>query len=334
MENFDEIEKLIEEVEIRPALYNKNLKEYTDTKLKKQLWEDVCEAVVYDWDELTGQEKVQRGIILQKKWGNLRSCFRRELNAQKNPKNNQTGWRRRQYLYFKKLLFLLPKESDTNSTEDDCDASKNDVDNVDVTLETKTAPRRKNFKSNAQYNEVDNLEVTFDATAVPRRRNSPTFKDVDKVEVAFDTAEILTRKSSSKLNSQFNDANEIILNSQQKIESDGDTNFALSIVPSLRELSRDEKLEAKIEILRVFKKIRQARVSHVTPRRQMSTNLFSRKRYVTLPVVTSPSHSHVPLTLNNPAILIPAIQTVEYKKKDEEKKDVKSGKLCCFTLQL
>jgi hypothetical protein len=35
------IEKLIEEVEKRPALYLKSLKEYSDTNHKQKLWEEV-----------------------------------------------------------------------------------------------------------------------------------------------------------------------------------------------------------------------------------------------------------------------------------------------------
>jgi hypothetical protein len=40
------IENLIEEVEKRPALYLKSLKEYPDTNHKKKLWEEVCTALI------------------------------------------------------------------------------------------------------------------------------------------------------------------------------------------------------------------------------------------------------------------------------------------------
>jgi len=46
------IENLIGEIEKRPALYKKQLKEYSDINLKKKLWEEVCEAVIPDWNEL------------------------------------------------------------------------------------------------------------------------------------------------------------------------------------------------------------------------------------------------------------------------------------------
>lgn len=53
---------LIAEVEKRPALYKKNLKEYADVNLKKKLWEEVCEAVVVDWNQLSPEDKRKQGM--------------------------------------------------------------------------------------------------------------------------------------------------------------------------------------------------------------------------------------------------------------------------------
>jgi hypothetical protein len=46
------IEKLIEEVEKRPGLYLKSLKEYSDTNHKKKLWEEVCTDLIENWNGL------------------------------------------------------------------------------------------------------------------------------------------------------------------------------------------------------------------------------------------------------------------------------------------
>ncbi|KAG5862027.1 hypothetical protein JTB14_025315 [Gonioctena quinquepunctata] len=42
-------EKIILEVEKRPAVYNKQLPEYSDKNIKEELWVEVCEAVVPEW---------------------------------------------------------------------------------------------------------------------------------------------------------------------------------------------------------------------------------------------------------------------------------------------
>jgi len=41
MSIIEDVEKLISEVERRPPLYNKNLKEYSDRNLKDKLWYEV-----------------------------------------------------------------------------------------------------------------------------------------------------------------------------------------------------------------------------------------------------------------------------------------------------
>lgn len=55
------IKNLIEEIEKRPVLYKKQLKEYSDVNQKKKLWEEVCETVIHDWNELSAQDKTKQG---------------------------------------------------------------------------------------------------------------------------------------------------------------------------------------------------------------------------------------------------------------------------------
>jgi hypothetical protein len=48
-----------------------------------------------------------RGV--QQRWKNIRACcFSRELRSQKNTKSGQASQKRRKYIYFDKLSFLLP----------------------------------------------------------------------------------------------------------------------------------------------------------------------------------------------------------------------------------
>ena len=55
-----DIEKLILEVERRPPLYNKQLKEYSDRNLKDKLWYEVYESVVTNWSELPAEQKSEK----------------------------------------------------------------------------------------------------------------------------------------------------------------------------------------------------------------------------------------------------------------------------------
>jgi hypothetical protein len=59
-----DIEKLIWKVEKRPPWYNKKLKEYSDRNLKDKLWYEVCESVVTNWSELSGEQKSEKGTFI------------------------------------------------------------------------------------------------------------------------------------------------------------------------------------------------------------------------------------------------------------------------------
>lgn len=54
-------EKLIEEVDKRPALYMKSHQEYSDNNEKKKLWEEVCTTVIENWNGLAPEEKRIQG---------------------------------------------------------------------------------------------------------------------------------------------------------------------------------------------------------------------------------------------------------------------------------
>jgi hypothetical protein len=64
--NDEQTDKLIDEIETRPALYNKNLKESSDINLKWRLWLEVCEAVFKDWNNKMGQQKSEAGKFMNK----------------------------------------------------------------------------------------------------------------------------------------------------------------------------------------------------------------------------------------------------------------------------
>jgi hypothetical protein len=51
---------LIEEVEKRPALYLKSLKEYSDINHKKKLWEEVCTDLIENWNGLAPEEREKK----------------------------------------------------------------------------------------------------------------------------------------------------------------------------------------------------------------------------------------------------------------------------------
>jgi hypothetical protein len=54
-------DRLITEVQKRPALYNKAIPEYSDKNCKEKLWIEDCEAVLPNWSRLDTRERVATG---------------------------------------------------------------------------------------------------------------------------------------------------------------------------------------------------------------------------------------------------------------------------------
>jgi hypothetical protein len=46
------------------------------------------------------------------RWRNLRTCFRREFSTQRKGRSGQATNKRKKYVYFNQLLFLLPTIQD------------------------------------------------------------------------------------------------------------------------------------------------------------------------------------------------------------------------------
>ncbi|KAL1489220.1 hypothetical protein ABEB36_014153 [Hypothenemus hampei] len=93
-ENID-CEKLINEVQKRPGIFDKKLPEYSDRNKKEKLCNEVCQILV-------------PSKAIQQKWKNFRDNFRKELQLQKNTVSGQATRKKRKYLYFNQLLFSLP----------------------------------------------------------------------------------------------------------------------------------------------------------------------------------------------------------------------------------
>lgn len=54
-------ERLIVEVEKRPTLYDKGIKEYNDKAVREKLWKEVCESIIPNWNELNTHSKDRTG---------------------------------------------------------------------------------------------------------------------------------------------------------------------------------------------------------------------------------------------------------------------------------
>ncbi|XP_049799689.1 uncharacterized protein LOC126234995 [Schistocerca nitens] len=199
-EEFIDNECLIEEIQKRPPLYTKEGAEYTNADLKRKLWEEVCELLFpATWDKLTAAQKTKTVRYVRQRWWNIRTCFTRELKAQQSIMSGQAPQKRRKYIYFEKLLFLLPTMDSLIAGSDPATAG-DDVLVISHKIQTPSRPPDQRDKSK------------------PKAVNDSLDKD----------------KTISA--------------------TDGEMNFALSLVPMLQSLSPEKRIAAQIEILQVFQK--------------------------------------------------------------------------------
>ncbi|XP_050304654.1 uncharacterized protein LOC126742131 [Anthonomus grandis grandis] len=218
-----DVELFITEVEERPALYNTKQKEYSDKNLKKKLWTELCEKFIENWNELGDKEKNEKGNELQKRWKNLRTCFKREYDAQKNIASGSGAKKRRKYLYFEQLLFLrdsIESRISYNSLEQGTDDVE---DNTETREEESEASEATQLRTGAK---TDHSRKKI----YQKKTHQKTYEE--------SLLQILREKKDTE--------NEI----------DEDKYFLLSLLPSLKKFNEDQKFIARTEILNVIRRVR------------------------------------------------------------------------------
>ncbi|XP_047518993.1 uncharacterized protein LOC125058899 [Pieris napi] len=221
---------LIEEVEKRSLIYDKKLKEYSDSNLKIKAWDEISRIIFSTvWGTLSSQEKTEAGeylfifSILQKRWKNLRACFSRELREQKCTKSGQAATKRRKYKHFDQLLFLIPS-MDTRETSGNADsveeiACEEDSQDASVEVLQREEYSRKKNKNKICYEErlleiLNNKRVDDNRFIETMRNNKSDCNDDDK-----------------------------------------EKHFALSWVPLLKAVPEEKKLDVQIKILQIFQEV-------------------------------------------------------------------------------
>ncbi|RVE51909.1 hypothetical protein evm_003375 [Chilo suppressalis] len=150
---------LIKAVEKRTPLYDTSIKEYRDRKLKKKLWNEVYQEVYSPsvWNLMSIKDKTKYEKEVQKRWSSLRHCFRRELSVKKNMPSDGPVKKKKKYLYFDSLSFLLPfmeidnteglYTNENNETENN-ETELSNLDNITSPAETKFSKQRTDNKNN------------------------------------------------------------------------------------------------------------------------------------------------------------------------------------------
>lgn len=156
----------------------------------------------------------------------MKNCFVRERRLQKTPDAQVT--KRRKYIYYDQMNFLLDLESKNNLSETQDDDSRTEED----------------FEQTVEFDQDEDFDESRDVQSI-------------KGEQSYGE-EIFLFNSNPLQNSTVNPLQETSKGDSNINTIDQDVNFAMSIVPMLRALPINAKLDIQIEILKLFKKVVQS----------------------------------------------------------------------------
>ncbi|XP_072933075.1 uncharacterized protein [Epargyreus clarus] len=191
---------LIKEVQKWPVLYEKGSPERVNMHLKNKMWWEVSKALFEDWDSYTKDVKELKVQELTRKWRNLRDTFKRHVDIEKKNREGH-NIKKKTYVYFKYMLFLLPHISPAEDTPEE---------------------------------PLPELDEYF-------ARKGKTKRSAPKPE---------KRKQAASSHAPPPKA------SKEEDTIDEDKHFLLSLVPTFKKMSDEEKLMAKMGILKTIREVK------------------------------------------------------------------------------
>lgn len=213
---------IIREVKIRPALYLRDHEDRVNIpNFRKVLWRQIAEKLLPQWSTLSKSEQTVTVVELQKKWRNIKDCYRKEMRAMKQPKAGQQKHKRK-YIYFNKLSFLRPV------VETDIEASIYIASKRYITTKKKG---QKRIPNSDDYEVYDPQTALSSPIATENVATNSSIQNVSVPNIAY------TNMSE---------------------EIDEDKHFLLSLVPTFKRMNQDQKLSAKMEILNILRNIQVA----------------------------------------------------------------------------
>ena len=183
-----------------------------------------------------------KGQELQKRWKNIKDCFRKELNAQRKQPSGSGQRKRRKYIYFDQLLFVLPileqRATDSNYepfNEDD-EESVQSIDGAGTASATDQN----------------------DTSSITEQNASP---DQDKESMIARGKKKTSNAGGRKLS--FEESLLNILKESKEEEADEDKMFLNSLLSSMKQVPPTKKITLKMNILKCMQEAMGADVAPV-----------------------------------------------------------------------
>ncbi|KAM3962916.1 uncharacterized protein ACR2FA_003013 [Aphomia sociella] len=232
--------QLIRGVRERACLWDKTLENYKDRVERRSAWEEIFRLLDVGYDEMSAEEKRITGELILNKWTNIRDTFVKSLKT-------KMGKPKRKYLLHQHLKFLtkvVTNDEDSLELADDASNSylKQEEPEDETVAESISARKKSKLEDSADdYIATESLNNTHNTR---KRSKRVEYKEED---VFANTREF---ENNSALN--FVEVEEV---NDPRVMNEDEAFFA-SLLPTVVKYNEDERLEFRIQVLAVMKRLR------------------------------------------------------------------------------
>ncbi|KAL2748380.1 hypothetical protein V1477_003023 [Vespula maculifrons] len=218
-------ERFIEEIEKRPAIYDVNRSEYNDRNAKMSAWEEVCQVMVPNWTRLSDEERNMEELAREVEKYTRLFHERVQTAATEVP---ETGFGTPEA---EKLLRVFPRI--TNTAGNQCKSEESEGEGDNPVIEESDVPL---------------------AHAVP---SLTTGREYVQTGASFKMCPRYPKQlCETSLTSFDNEIHDILSShSGQRVaidEEDYDKMFLLSLLPTIRQIPEEKKLDVRIQMQQVL----------------------------------------------------------------------------------
>ncbi|XP_059048351.1 uncharacterized protein LOC131843681 [Achroia grisella] len=238
-----DVVELIRGVQERPCLWDKTLENYKDRVERRAAWEQIFRTLDERYDDMSAEQKRTMGELILNKWTNIRDTFVKSLKT-------KMGKPKRKYLLYHHLKFLTKvvvtdgeclEPMDDSSNPANLYMKQEEPESESVLSRISTS---KNDDSDEDYVSAETLSNTHNT----RKRSKRT--DYKEEDVFANTRDY---EPNSSLN--FVEVEET---NDPRVMNEDEAFFA-SLLPTVVKYNEDERLEFRIQVLAVMKKIKENR---------------------------------------------------------------------------
>ncbi|CAG5119798.1 unnamed protein product [Candidula unifasciata] len=229
-----DVATLIRLVESYPCIWDKTADCYKDKIEKLKAWSEVYAFLEEDFTQKDKKEQQKIGEAITGKWQNIRDSFVKSLKK----KSGQAT--KKKYLYHDNLTFLL-KVVHSDDTEYDNLTFSLKVEQSEDTESSIDGPQQEQLNETHGEEEAEaEIEVQAQRNVGARPRESWNPAKKPRLQEDINTTDLAALKNTI----------------------DEDEAFFISVIPSVRKMSEEDKLDFRINVLKVIQDINRRKNNH------------------------------------------------------------------------